>query len=359
MDLSGGGVADCLRRLDPDADPHESLEAGLWCEPAMSVGRTPVVTLRMKFGADVRTVALKLEAANPCGSVKDRVALALLARWCPRSAGETLVTSTSGNLGVALAAYGGARGFGVVGVVDATASPEMVARMRFAGARVERVDALAVARHGSMIAARRVRAAELAVRPHHRDPDQYGSRLNPAIHAATTAPELLDAIRGRLDAVFVTTGTGGQLAGIGAHVRKARPRTRVVAVDVEGSVTFGGAPGRRILTGLGSSQRSRFLSPRPYDEVVIVSDAAGIAWCRALRASTGLALGGSSGAGLAAVWTYLLAHPEARSVALICPDGGAAYAGTIYDDDWVRGRGLDLAALAPDPGATLELMTRS
>jgi cysteine synthase A len=222
----------------------------------------------------------------------------------------------------------------------------MLARLTLCGARIDWVGEDDAQRHGSLLDARIARARELCRRPRHADPDQYGSAINPAIHACTTGPELLAAIPGPLAAVLVTAGTGGQLAGIGACVKRLRPRTRVVAVDVEGSAIFGGVPRRRLVTGLGSSRPSQFITPAVYDEVVAVSDREAIGWCRGLSARTGVALGGSSGAGLAAAWRYLQRHPEAETVALVCPDGGAAYTSTIYDDGWLRAHGLLAADLA-------------
>jgi cysteine synthase A len=115
----------------------------------------------------------------------------------------------------------------------------------------------------------------------------------------------------------------------------------IVAVDSAGSVALGGAPGPRRLTGIGSSQRSRFLRPWMYDEQYAVDDVRAIAVCRALRDAGGPWVGGSSGAALAACLEHLERNPQLRHPVVICPDHGRSYADTLYDDAWLAGAGLD------------------
>ena len=142
-----------------------------------------------------------------------------------------------------------------------------------------------------------------------------------------------------MDAVFVAVSTGGTLAGIGRFFREASPDTRIIAVDTRGSVAMGGSPGMRKLTGIGSSRRSEFADAGLYDELIYIEDCEAFALCRALDAATGIKVGGSSGACLAACARYLQSHRKAERTVCICPDSGEHYASTIFSNEWlVRNR---------------------
>lgn len=314
-------------------------------EPLRHVGNTPLQPLRVELDGVPRTLHLKLEGHNPAGSMKDRTAFGLVndlelrGRLRP---GSRLVESTSGNMGVSLAFVCQARGYEFVAVVDPKVTPEHLGSMRAYGATIEMVrepDAT-----GNFLAARLAHTQELV----RRDPacvsaDQYTNPANPRVHFTWTGPEILRQMDGRVDAVLVPTGTGGTLAGIGRYFRLASPDTRVVAVDARGSVIFGGPPGTRRLVGLGSARRSDFITPELYDEHILIGDQEAFDHCRALRAETGLSVGGSSGAVLAACIHYLRANPSAERVVCLCPDGGSNYLSTLYDDAWLVEHGYDIA----------------
>jgi 2,3-diaminopropionate biosynthesis protein SbnA len=323
-------------------------------EPLRQIGNTPMQALRMEVDGVPRTIHLKLEGHNPAGSMKDRTAYGLVSdledqrRLGP---GSVIVESTSGNLGVALAFVCRARGYVFRAVIDPKVTPEHLARMQAFGASIEMVRECDAT--GNHLAARLARTAELIrADPRHVWADQYTNPANPRVHFMWTAPEIFRQMNGRVDAVLVPTGTGGTLGGIGRYFRLASPQTRVVAVDARGSVIFGGPPGTRRLVGIGSARRSDFITRELYDEHLLVGDQEAFTWCRALWAETGLVLGGSSGAVLAACATYLRANPRAERVVCVCPDGGAGYASTVYDDGWLVEHGYDPAAEIP---ATLSL----
>ncbi|HEX2513659.1 MAG TPA: pyridoxal-phosphate dependent enzyme [Chloroflexota bacterium] len=306
------------------------------------IGNTPLVQVCLHIGGLPRPVHLKLEGANPGMSVKDRTAHSLvesLERQGRLSKGSVLVESTSGNLGVALAFLARARGYGFVAVVDPKTTAENLAKMRRFGARI---DLVTQPDHtGGYLLSRLERVQELCARsPRRVWTDQYGSPANPAAHASWTGPEILRQMQGRIGAVVLAVSTGGTLAGIAAWLRRVSPATRIIGVDARGSVVFGGPPGPRKLTGIGSSRRSSFLTPASYDEHIHVGDAEAFAFCRALHSATGLHVGGSSGAVLAATAQYLAAHPEAERVVSLCADHGQNYASTIYQDAWLAGNGL-------------------
>ncbi|MFE3173158.1 pyridoxal-phosphate dependent enzyme [Amycolatopsis sp. NPDC059090] len=311
--------------------------------------KTPVRFLQVRTGSVVRTVCLKLELANPTGSIKYRTALSLLnalAEERPLAPGTTLVESTSGNLGLALARLSKEIGCGFVAVVD----PKLPAAMResLADLGAEVVTATIPDGNHSYLADRLRVVRELCEADQSvRWANQYGMSANPAIHRSVTAPEIVDQMRGRLGMVAVAVSTGGTLAGISEHLRNAAPAVKVLAVDVVGSRAIPGPGGPHLLTGIGSSRPSLFLGSRHYDWAAKVLDTEAVAACRLLAEDTGLALGGSSGAVLAACLAAPDCLPEPpRLPLLLCADGGGNYRSTIYDDKWLAGRGVlgDVAA---------------
>jgi cysteine synthase A len=322
------------------------------------VGNTPVASIAMRIGGRRRIVFLKLEGANRCGSLKDRTAAGLVDDLERRGAlgpGSILLESTSGNLGVALAFLARRLGYGFVAVVDPRTVPENVSRMRRLGARIELVDT--PDETGGYLLSRLERVRELrGLSQAFVWPDQYSNPANPRVHEEGTGPELLEQLPAGVDALFVPVSTGGTLAGLGRCFRRESPRTLIVAVDAAGSVALGGEPGPRLLTGIGASRASSFLSADLYDRCVLVGDAEAFAFCRALAAETGLSVGGSSGATLAACARALADDPDLEQVVCICADRGWSYASTIYDDAWLARNQVDLDAIDTAP---IELLARA
>jgi N-(2-amino-2-carboxyethyl)-L-glutamate synthase len=322
-----------------------------------SPGNTPMVRIMLTIEGRERLVHLKLEGANPFGSLKDRTAAGLIADLERRGLlldGSLLLESTSGNLGIALAAIARRRGYGFHAVVDPKTTPENLARLRALEARIELVDTVDQA--GGYLLSRLARVEELCARS---DafvwPDQYTNPASPRVHERGTGPELLAQLHGRLDAVFVPVSTGGTLAGIARFLRRASRSTRVVAVDAVGSVALGGRPAPRLLTGIGASRPSAFLSADLYDERIKVDDAEAFAFCRVLAVTTGIRIGGSGGAALAACARLLAAGSELGRVVCLCPDRGESYASTIYNDRWLASHGIDPAALRIEPAEAIRL----
>jgi 2,3-diaminopropionate biosynthesis protein SbnA len=308
------------------------------------VGHTPLRPIALRINGRPRTVHLKLEAANPCGSLKDRTAQSLLDDLEQRGLlerGSVLVESTSGNLGIALAWFARRRGYRFVAVIDPKTTPENVVCLRRLDARLELVDTPDAA--GGYLLARLERVRQLcAASPAYVWPNQYSNPANPRAHEQGTAPELFAQLGGKLDAVFVPVSTGGTLAGIARFCRRESPSTKVIAVDARGSVALGGRPAARLLTGIGASKRSAFATPDLYDETLRIGDAEAFACCRALAAGTRIAVGGSSGATLAACARVLASDRDLARTACICPDGGARYRSTIYSDRWLARNGIHL-----------------
>ena len=173
--------------------------------------------------------------------------------------------------------------------------------------------------------------------------DQYSNSANPAIHYSSTGPEIYRQMNGKVDTVFVAVSTGGTLTGIGRFLREVSPATRVIGVDARGSVVFGTPPAPRKLTGIGSSRRSSFISDGLYDTYMLIGDEEAFAFCRALFSTTGIKVGGSSGAVLSACARYLQAHAEVVDVACVCSDTGENYASSIFNDRWLQQHELHLS----------------
>jgi 2,3-diaminopropionate biosynthesis protein SbnA len=306
------------------------------------IGHTSLKPIYLNVDGIARKVHLKLEGENPAGSVKDRTAIALIEHVEAQQGikkDSVIIESTSGNLGVALALICRARGYQFLSVVDPKASRENVMRMRALGAEIEQVHEPDAS--GGYLHARLARVQELCRKSdRYIWTNQYSNAANPQVHYSSTAPELYRQMNGRVDAVFVAVSTGGTLAGIGRFFRERSPVTRMIGVDARGSVVFGGQPGPRRLTGIGSAQASNFITRDSYDEHMLIGDEEAFACCRLLVKMTGISVGGSAGAVLAACVKYLRSHPAVQRVVCLCADRGENYSSTIYNDEWIRQLGL-------------------
>lgn len=317
---------------------------------ASLVGKTPLqpIHLHMRAASEAdthrRTVHLKLEGLNPTGSMKDRTGYALLQSMevgGQLNSDSTIIESTSGNLGVALAFQCKARGYPFIAVIDPKTTEENMSRMRAFGAQLDMVDQQDA--KGGYLLSRLARVQERCLQcKQYVWTDQYSNPANPYIHYTTTGPEIYQQMNGRVDAVFVPVSTGGTLAGIGRFFREASPATCIVGVDAYGSIIFGDLPAPRRLTGIGSSRRSSFLSSALYDTHILVHDEEAFVFCRELYRETGIKVGGSSGAVLAACTRYLQMHPSLCNVVCVCADNGANYESSIFNDEWIYQQDISL-----------------
>lgn len=312
------------------------------CTLLGQIGNTPLQPVSLVMKEKTYTVHLKLEGANPGGSIKIRTAYALVQNLESRGLiGEdtTIIESTSGNLGVALAMIAKARGYRFLAVVDPKTTPENIETMRRLGAQVDIVDQLDI--NGSYLLTRLEYIRKLC-----QDSsayvwgNQYANTANPHIHYVQTGPEIYRQMHGRVDAIFIAVSTGGTLAGIGRYFREVSPRTQIIGVDAYGSVVFCTPPAARKLTGIGSSRASDFLQKEHYDTYRIVKDEEAFAFCRRLYKELNIKVGGSSGAVLAACAQYLAEHPGIENAVCLCPDTGENYASSIFNDEWLRQQDL-------------------
>ena len=308
-----------------------------------TIGNTPIVKLHRLAPAHV-TLYAKVESFNPGGSVKDRLALAIVLDAEQRGLlkpGDTIIEATSGNTGVALAMVAAARGYKFVATMVETFSIERRKLMRAYGAKV--ILTPAAERGSGMVR----RAAELAQEHGWFLASQFANPANPAYHRNTTAAEILRDFAGqRLDYFVSGWGTGGTLTGVGEVLKVARPQTRIIATEPAGAALLKGDDWKpHKIQGWTPDFVPDVLNRDVVDELLTVEDDRAISTARRLAAEEGLFVGISAGATLASALD-LAERAEPGSVILaMLPDTGERYFSTPLfadvnegsDDDWLAG----------------------
>ena len=315
-----------------------------------TIGRTPIVRLHRLAPAHV-SLYVKVESFNPGGSVKDRLALAVILDAEQRGVlrpGQTVVEATSGNTGIALAMVCAARGYPFVAVMTETFSIERRKLMRAYGAKV--ILTPAAERGSGMVR----RAAELAAKHGWFPARQFDNPANPAYHRSTTAPEILQDFAGRRLDFFVTGwGTGGTLTGAGQVLKLARPELQIVTSEPTGAQLLNGkdwAPHK--IQGWTPDFVPGVLDRSVADQVLPVDDVTSRDTARRLAAEEGVFVGISAGATVAAALQVAQTAPEGSVILAMLPDTGERYLSTFLfegvnegsDDDW-------LATLDPQSAA--------
>lgn len=313
---------------------------------AGAVGNTPVLWIDHPPAGGGRGFWAKLEAYNP-GGMKDRPALHMVEQARRRGelrAGEPVIESTSGTLGLGLALAGIAYGHPVTLVTDPGLEPIMRRLLTAHGARID------IVTHphptGGWQQARRERVAELlATHDGAYCPDQYHNPDNVSGYASLALE--LAAQLGRIDTLVCSVGTGGHSAGVARVLRDYFPQLRLVGVDTVGSTIFGQPPRTRLMRGLGSSIHPRNVDYSAFDEVHWVAPDEAVHAARQLAASQYTTGGWSVGAvGLVAGWLARTEDADNR-IAAVFPDGPERYFDTVFNDDYCHRHGL-LAAGPPD-----------
>ena len=324
---------------------HDGIKAGLdrnLCSSRIAedildlVGWTPL--LKLKRYLDVASVDLlaKVEACNPGGSAKDRPARYMIERALADgrlSPGDTVVESSSGNMGIGLAQACAVHGLRFICVVDPNAQGQNIDIIRALGAEVDLVKQPI---DGDFLAARLQRvAALLEASPDRFWPNQYANKDNPAAHEHSTIVEIDDALAGQIDYLFVACSSTGTARGCRDYLHGKGRATKVVAVDAMGSTLFDGVAGPRKISGMGAGRLPELAEGQNFDDLVRVSDRTCVAGCRRAAAREGMLVGGSGGGVLEAVRSMQDALCEKTVVALI-HDSGSRYLGTVFDPDWVH-----------------------
>ena len=291
------------------------------------IGGTPLVELtNYEKNNNLEAVIVgKVESFNPAGSVKDRVAKAMIDDALASGkidADTVLIEPTSGNTGIGLAAIAAARGMRLIIAMPETMSVERRNLMKAYGAELVLTDG-ALGMKGAI-----ARAEELAAEiPNSFIVGQFTNPANPAVHEATTGPEIWEATGGDVDIFVAGVGTGGTVSGAGAYLKRMNPDVQVVAVEPAASpVLSEGRAGAHKIQGNGAGFVPDTLDTAVYDEVIAVADEDAFAVGRELAAKEGLLVGISSGAAVAAA-TQLARRPEnkGKTIVVILPDTGERY----------------------------------
>jgi len=306
-----------------------------------TIGSTPIVKLQRIAPKHV-TLYAKVESFNPGGSVKDRLALAIVLDAEQRGLlkpGDTIIEATSGNTGVALAMVAAARGYKFVATMVETFSIERRKLMRAYGAKV--ILTPAGERGSGMVR----RAKELADEHGWFLASQFANPANPAFHRQTTAPEILRDFAGkRLDYFVTGWGTGGTMTGVGEVLKVARPETKIIASEPAGASLLGGAEWKpHKIQGWTPDFLPEVLNREVYDQLLTVTDDDAIATSRRLAAEEGIFVGISAGATVATALEVAAQAPEGSVLLAMLPDTGERYFSTPLfadvnegsDDDWL------------------------
>lgn len=295
------------------------------------IGKTPlleVTNYEKNHGLTDVTLLVKLEYLNPAGSVKDRIALNMIEeaeKAGKLQPGATIIEPTSGNTGIGLAAVAAAKGYKAVLTLPETMSVERRKLLQAYGARlvltdgtkgmkgaIEKAEELQASTPGSIILG------------------QFVNPANPAVHKATTGPEIWEDTDGRVDIFVAGVGTGGTITGIGEYLKEKNPDIRIVAVEPASSpVLSGGAAGAHKIQGIGAGFVPEVLNTGIYDEIIPVSNEDAFAAGRAIAVEEGVLVGISSGAALHAA-AQLAKRPEnkGKTIVALLPDSGDRYLST-------------------------------
>lgn len=291
------------------------------------IGETPIIRLTKVVPADAAEVYVKLESFNVGGSVKDRIALNMIEvaeQEGKLKPGDIIIEPTSGNTGVGLAMIAAAKGYKAIFVMPDTMSLERRKLLKAYGAE------LILTPGADGITASINKATELAESKGYFMPMQFENVANPAVHAATTGPEILEAFGGVAPDAFVSAvGTGGTLTGVGQVLKQADPAIKIYALEpTESPILSGGAKGPHKIQGIGTGFIPKVLDTVLYDEVLQVSSDDAFDMTRRLAAEEGLLVGISSGAAIKGAIDVAIKLGQGKKVITVAPDNGERYLST-------------------------------
>ena len=294
------------------------------------IGKTPLLELvnYEKANKLEATVLAKLEYFNPNGSVKDRIAKAMIddaeAKGLLKK-GSVIIEPTSGNTGIGLASVATARGYKLIITMPETMSVERRTLMKAYGAEIVLTEG-AKGMNGAI-----AKADELAAEiPNSFIPGQFVNPANPAVHFATTGPEIWEDTEGKVDIFVAGVGTGGTITGVGEYLKSKNPAIKIVAVEpAESPVLSAGTAGPHKIQGIGAGFVPGVLNTKIYDEIITVKNEDAFAAARQVGKSEGVLVGISSGAALWAAGE-LAKRPENKEkiIVTLLPDTGERYLST-------------------------------
>ena len=294
------------------------------------IGKTPLLELtkiEKKYDLKAKLLA-KLEYFNPAGSVKDRIAKAMLddaEATGKLKKDSVIIEPTSGNTGIGLASVATARGYRVIIVMPETMSVERRQLMKAYGAELVLTEG-AKGMKGAIAKAQEL-AAEL---PNSFVPSQFTNPANPKVHFETTGPEIYADTEGEVDIFVAGVGTGGTVSGVGEYLKSKKPDVKVVAVEPATSAVLStGVPGAHMIQGIGAGFVPETLNTKIYDEIVTVTNEAAFETGRLIGRNEGILVGISSGAALwAAIQVAKRPENEGKTIVVLFPDTGDRYLST-------------------------------
>lgn len=299
------------------------------------IGGTPLLELKNYEAANKleAKIVAKLEYFNPAGSVKDRIAKAMLDDAEAKGVlkpGAVIIEPTSGNTGIGLAAVAAARGYRIILTMPETMSVERRNLLKAYGAELVLTDG-AQGMKGAI-----AKAQELAEQtPNSFIPSQFTNQANPAAHKATTGPEIWRDTEGKVDIFVAGVGTGGTVTGVGEYLKEQNPNVKIVAVEPASSpVLSKGVAGAHKIQGIGAGFVPDTLNTKIYDEIIAVENDDAFKTGRAIARSEGVLVGISSGAAVYAA-TVLAQRPENKGKVIVAllPDTGDRYLSTPLFSD--------------------------
>jgi cysteine synthase A len=288
------------------------------------VGNTPMVRLERIVPAGYAEIVAKMESLNPAGSVKDRIALAMIEDAEQRGLlkpGATIVEPTSGNTGIGLAMVAAVKGYKLVLTMPDDMSTERRKLLQRYGAQLVLTPAIE-GMTGAVFAAEEL----VAKNKDYFMPQQFNNPANPEVHRRTTVQEILRDTEGKLDAFVAGVGTGGTITGVGEVLKQTLPGVTIVAVEPTRSpVLAGGKPGLHAIQGIGASFVPSVLNREVYDELIAVRDEDAIETAKQLTRIEGLLTGISAGANVFASLQVAKRLGEGKRVVTVLPDTGERY----------------------------------
>ncbi|MBM3249208.1 MAG: cysteine synthase A [Candidatus Omnitrophica bacterium] len=289
-----------------------------------SIGNTPLVEIKKLNQPNSAKILAKLESFNPGGSIKDRIALSMIEDAEQKGQlkpGYTIIEPTSGNTGIGLALVAAAKGYKVILIMPENMSEERKQILKSYGAQ------LILTPPAERMPGAIKRAEELLRNtPNSFMPQQFKNEANPEIHRKTTAKEIIEAAKGKIDAFVAGVGTGGTITGVGEALKKLNPKIEIVAVEpAKSPVLSGGAPGPHKIQGIGAGFVPEILNRKIIDQIIAVEDDDAFKTAKSLNTEEGISAGISSGAAMWAALKVAQKLGKDRTVVVVFPDGWDKY----------------------------------